>query len=383
MILIGSETTLHHTRALRSSAAVGAVLLTRLHRHTPHHGMQDPAAVTSTKDCPYRDTELEHPFPQPDPVSTDTSGKPLDPREQTAGKTMPVFFGYTNCPDVCPSTMGDISMAPGKQPTEVRDAVEAVFLQNLLMSGAILVTLVPLAATGLLGLAAVVATHELAEVLVIGNGIRAGRKSRLPHHAPLRAAAQAHTLAPSPQRAGAALAGRVLLPIASGAAAPGPARATRAHHGRGGRRAPRLRGARLSGWPIWAACWWVAAEAVRSRVPLGGFPWGRLAFSQADSPALGWASLGSAPRSERPRSPRRGLPRRTAHRPARPPAKSRRGPGGGRHGGGEDGADAVLAAGGGIGGGGPVGEGPQDRAGGGRVRPSDGRCRPGTRGSGG
>lgn len=127
VILIGSETTLHHTRAPRSSAAVGAVLLTRLHRHTPHHGMQDPAAVTSAKDCPYRDTELEHPFPQPDPVSTDTSGKPLDPREQTKGKTTPVFFGYTNCLDVCPSTMGDISVAPGKQPAEVRDGVEAAF----------------------------------------------------------------------------------------------------------------------------------------------------------------------------------------------------------------------------------------------------------------
>ncbi|MFH8808877.1 apolipoprotein N-acyltransferase [Streptomyces hygroscopicus] len=53
--------------------------------------------------------------------------------------------------------------------------------------------------------------------------------------------------------------------------------------------------ARLPGWPLWAACWWVTAEAVRSRVPLGGFPWGRLAFSQADSPALGWASVGGAP----------------------------------------------------------------------------------------
>ncbi|MFI0820195.1 apolipoprotein N-acyltransferase [Streptomyces sp. NPDC021098] len=53
--------------------------------------------------------------------------------------------------------------------------------------------------------------------------------------------------------------------------------------------------ARLPGWPLWAACWWVTAEAVRSRVPLGGFPWGRLAFSQAESPALGWASVGGAP----------------------------------------------------------------------------------------
>ena len=52
---------------------------------------------------------------------------------------------------------------------------------------------------------------------------------------------------------------------------------------------------RLPAWPLWAAAWWVAVEALRSRVPLGGFPWGRLAFSQADAPTLGWAAIGGAP----------------------------------------------------------------------------------------
>ncbi len=47
--------------------------------------------------------------------------------------------------------------------------------QNLVLSGSILVVLVPLAAAGALGLAAVVAIHEVAEVLVISNGLRAGR----------------------------------------------------------------------------------------------------------------------------------------------------------------------------------------------------------------
>ena len=51
-----------------------------------------------------------------------------------------------------------------------------VLVQNLFLSAAILLLLVPLAATGILGLAAVVLTHELAEVLVIGNGVRAGRR---------------------------------------------------------------------------------------------------------------------------------------------------------------------------------------------------------------
>jgi apolipoprotein N-acyltransferase len=54
-------------------------------------------------------------------------------------------------------------------------------------------------------------------------------------------------------------------------------------------------GARLPATPLWVAALWVAEEAVRSRAPFGGFPWGRLAFSQGDSPATGLAALGGAP----------------------------------------------------------------------------------------
>jgi len=53
-----------------------------------------------------------------------------------------------------------------------------VMRQNLVLSAAIIVVLIPLAALGALGLAAVVAVHEVAEVLVIGNGLRAGRQAR-------------------------------------------------------------------------------------------------------------------------------------------------------------------------------------------------------------
>jgi len=52
---------------------------------------------------------------------------------------------------------------------------------------------------------------------------------------------------------------------------------------------------RLPGWPVWTACLWVAEELVRDRWPLGGFSWGRLAFSQGDTPFTGYAALGGAP----------------------------------------------------------------------------------------
>nr|WP_239151742.1 apolipoprotein N-acyltransferase [Virgisporangium aurantiacum] len=46
--------------------------------------------------------------------------------------------------------------------------------------------------------------------------------------------------------------------------------------------------------PVTAALW-TLQEALRGRIPFGGFPWGRLAFSQGDSPLLGFAAAGGAP----------------------------------------------------------------------------------------
>ncbi|MEP7034046.1 MAG: apolipoprotein N-acyltransferase [Actinomycetota bacterium] len=85
--------------------------------------------------------------------------------------------------------------------------------------------------------------------------------------------------------------------------------------------------------PFVVALTWVSAELLRDTTPFGGFPWGRLAFSQAESPLAGLAALGGAPAvtfgvalvggllaagvdrivSERrryPGLPHRGLPRR-------------------------------------------------------------------------
>ncbi|MFE4397869.1 MULTISPECIES: heavy metal translocating P-type ATPase [Streptomycetaceae] len=55
-----------------------------------------------------------------------------------------------------------------------------IMLQNVGLSLAVIVGLMPLALLGVLGLAAVVAVHELAEIVIIGNGVRAGRTKPLP-----------------------------------------------------------------------------------------------------------------------------------------------------------------------------------------------------------
>ncbi|MET7982812.1 MULTISPECIES: apolipoprotein N-acyltransferase [unclassified Streptomyces] len=52
---------------------------------------------------------------------------------------------------------------------------------------------------------------------------------------------------------------------------------------------------RLPGWPLWAAALWIAGEAARARAPFGGFPWGKIAFGQADGVFLPLAAAGGTP----------------------------------------------------------------------------------------
>ncbi|MFD3504051.1 apolipoprotein N-acyltransferase [Streptomyces sp. NPDC058676] len=52
---------------------------------------------------------------------------------------------------------------------------------------------------------------------------------------------------------------------------------------------------KLPGAPVWAAAIWIAGEAARARVPFNGFPWGKIAFGQADGVFLPLAAVGGTP----------------------------------------------------------------------------------------
>ncbi|MBT2526688.1 SCO family protein [Streptomyces sp. ISL-99] len=73
-------------------------------------------------------TVLDRPFKKPDLVLTDTHGKKYDLRERTKGKPTLIYFGYTNCPDVCPLTMSNIAIASKKLPQADRDKLQVVFV---------------------------------------------------------------------------------------------------------------------------------------------------------------------------------------------------------------------------------------------------------------
>lgn len=73
-------------------------------------------------------TVLDQPFTKPDFVLTDTKGKPYDFRARTKGKPTLIYFGYTNCPDVCPTTMSNIAIAKKSLPKADQDKLQVVFV---------------------------------------------------------------------------------------------------------------------------------------------------------------------------------------------------------------------------------------------------------------
>ena len=77
----------------------------------------------------YHGTLLDDPvMERPDLTLTDTAGRPFSFRDRPEGEVTVVFFGYTHCPDVCPTTMADLAAARRQLPEAVRDRVVVAFV---------------------------------------------------------------------------------------------------------------------------------------------------------------------------------------------------------------------------------------------------------------
>ncbi len=68
--------------------------------------------------------------PRPSFTLTDTSGKRYAFGTRTAGHPTLLFFGYTRCPDVCPTTMADAATALRKVPAAVASRTDVVFVST-------------------------------------------------------------------------------------------------------------------------------------------------------------------------------------------------------------------------------------------------------------
>ncbi len=90
-------------------------------RRAPSAGRPEAGGATAAREFP-------NPRPKPDFVLTDTDGQAFAFREGTEGRMTLLFFGYTNCPDICPVHMANIAAALHKLPDEIVRQVAVVFV---------------------------------------------------------------------------------------------------------------------------------------------------------------------------------------------------------------------------------------------------------------
>ena len=82
--------------------------------------------VTTSDDDGYHGVLLEEPYAVPGLTLTDTDGESFDLAAQE--KRTLVFFGYTNCPDICQVVMSTIVSALAKLSPEERRQLQVAFV---------------------------------------------------------------------------------------------------------------------------------------------------------------------------------------------------------------------------------------------------------------
>ncbi|WP_037675165.1 SCO family protein [Streptomyces griseus] len=116
-----------HKKAFAAASLLAAAALTLSACGSDDSG-KSPVAAVSEESSQGAVTVLDQPFKKPDLVLTDTQGKKYDLRKETAGKPTLIYFGYTNCPDVCPLTMSNIAVAKKQLPKAEQDELRVVFI---------------------------------------------------------------------------------------------------------------------------------------------------------------------------------------------------------------------------------------------------------------
>ncbi|HSJ23766.1 MAG TPA: SCO family protein [Longimicrobiales bacterium] len=76
----------------------------------------------------YRGAELPDPMPKPAFTLTDMYGHPFDFVAETDGRLTLLFFGFTNCPDICPVHMANIAAVLKDLPQPVQQQIRVVFI---------------------------------------------------------------------------------------------------------------------------------------------------------------------------------------------------------------------------------------------------------------
>ncbi len=111
LLAAGCASTAGGSEAARKESRSGVVISTP-EDTSPYHGVEE------------RRYEL------PDITLTAASGQPFNLAADTGKPLTLVFFGYTHCPDICPTTVATITRALRQAPDSVREQVRFVFVTS-------------------------------------------------------------------------------------------------------------------------------------------------------------------------------------------------------------------------------------------------------------
>ncbi|MEP6666486.1 MAG: SCO family protein [Nocardioidaceae bacterium] len=92
-----------------------------------NHGPHSPTAVV-TRDTEFHGTLVDPPLHRPPVVLTTTDGQRFDLARRPSGRVTVLFFGFTHCDDVCPTTMADLAAARRALPAGLRENLQVEFV---------------------------------------------------------------------------------------------------------------------------------------------------------------------------------------------------------------------------------------------------------------
>lgn len=112
------------SRASGSQRASGSRLVTT--RLSPIR-LVSPAVVEGDHDG-FNGTVVDPPLQAADVVLKDIDGARFDLARPAADQVTALFFGFTNCDDVCPTTMADLAAGRRSLPSALAESVTVVFV---------------------------------------------------------------------------------------------------------------------------------------------------------------------------------------------------------------------------------------------------------------
>ena len=115
-------------RSAGGLAALSAAMV--LTACTSSSSNKSPVTITSPTAAAsaFRGAVVSPPLRLPSVSLSDTSGKPWNLAQRAKGHVTAVYFGYTRCPDVCPTDMADLATARRALPESMRSKVDIVFI---------------------------------------------------------------------------------------------------------------------------------------------------------------------------------------------------------------------------------------------------------------